>query len=79
MKKLLIITALILSGCATTEGPRVNIPIAVPCKAEIPAAPGYRYAPPYDSVFEAIRDLLGDRELSEGYEAELNAALKSCK
>jgi hypothetical protein len=78
MKKIILLIGFTLAGCATTA-PNVNIPINSPCKTEIPNVPGWRYLPPYDTVFEAVRDLLGDRELSLGYEKELNAALKSCK
>lgn len=78
MSKIIILMALVLSGCASTKDRIVNIPVPIPCRAEIPAVPGYRYNPPYDSIFEAVRDLLGDRELSLGYEEEQRAALKSC-
>lgn len=44
----------------------------------MPTAPEARYSPPYDNIFEAVRDLLGDRELAQAYENELRIALKSC-
>ncbi len=70
----------LLAGCATTKIPeRVEVPIPVPCKVEEPAVPDYRYAPPYDNVFDAVRDLLGDRQLAQAYENELRIALKSCR
>ena len=75
---LLALTALV--GCATNQVPAtINIPIAVPCKVEEPNAPTYRFTPPYTSVFEATRDLLGDREVALAYQNELLVALKSCK
>ena len=80
MKHLALLISLLLVGCATPSGPdHVNIPIAVACKTEDPKEPTYRYSPPYDSVFEAVRDLLGDREIAIAYENELRVALKSCK
>lgn len=80
MKTLLIIGAALLSvGCATTEPQIVKVPVPVPCKTEDPVQPQYRFAPPYDNMFDATRDLLGDRELSVAYENELRTALKSCK
>lgn len=76
----IILSTLIISGCASTQIPEtVNVPIAVPCKTETPNKPTLRFNPPYDNLFEAVRDLLGDREVSIGYEKELEAALRSCK
>jgi PBP1b-binding outer membrane lipoprotein LpoB len=75
-----LILSLSLVGCASNKAPvTADIPIPVACKTENPNKPTYHYAPPYDSVFDAVRDLLGDRKLSEAYQTELEAALKSCK
>jgi hypothetical protein len=74
----LALTLLFISGCATTS-PRVDVPIAVACKVETPKEPTYRYAPPYSSLFEAVRDMLGDRELALAYEEELRKSLKVCQ
>ena len=81
MNKLLIILVLVISGCATTQGPpvEVKIPVPVKCLTEDPNIPTYRFNPPYTSAFEAARDLLGDREVALAYENELRTALKSCK
>jgi len=82
MKLAILVATVFLSGCATSGvkiPETVNIPIAVPCATPDPAQPTYQYEPPYTSVFDAIRDLLGDRELSTAYEIEQRAALKSCK
>jgi hypothetical protein len=80
VKYILLIAAALLTGCAHNQTtPDAKIPIAVPCKAEDPNQPTYRFSPPYTSVFEATRDLLGDREAALAYENELRAALKSCK
>jgi hypothetical protein len=76
----LVILSCVLSGCATLgTSTEVKIPIAVACKTEDPLQPTYRYVPPYDNIFDAVRDLLGDRELAVAYENELRTALKSCK
>lgn len=88
LSKISILTAvLLLSACATdkpiikTEIQRVEIPISVPCKAEIPEVPIFNF----DSltvdkdIFEKIKALLADRELQKSYSTELLAALKSCK
>jgi hypothetical protein len=80
MKLSFIFLALILSGCATTEAPPVEkIPVRIPCETTDPIQPSYRFAPPYDNLFDGVRELMGDREVSLGYEIELRAALKSCK
>lgn len=74
----LVLVVLIGTGCATRPE-AVQVPIAVPCKVEEPQQPTYRFTPPYDDVFSVTRDLLGDREVSLGYEEELRAALRACK
>ena len=80
MKYAALALSLFLVGCAHTQGPDfVNIGVAVKCKTADPAKPSYRYSPPYENVFDGTRDLLGDRELSQAYEKELEAALRSCK
>ena len=78
-----LITALLvlfLTACGhNPPKPDPLIPIATPCKTETPDKPTYRYQPPYDNVFDGVRDLLGDREVSLAYEKQLETALKSCK
>ncbi len=68
----------LISGCSTVP-PDTKIPIPVQCKTEEPEPPSYRYLPPYTNVFDAVKDLLGDRELSIAYQKELLVSLKSCK
>lgn len=79
MKALILLIAVFATGCATTQAPPPSIPIAVPCKTEEPLQPTYRFSPPYENVFDAVRDLMGDREVAIAYENELRTALKSCK
>ena len=84
MKLIIAASALVLlSACATTEPTiitkEVKVPVAVPCQVAEPTPPDLRYKPPYDNIFDAVRDLVGDRELSQAYENELRTALKSCK
>lgn len=79
MKYLLLLT-LALGGCATLDEPvDPLIPVRVPCKEEEPNQPTYRYTPPYDNVFDGVRDLLGDREIALAYENQLRTALRGCK
>lgn len=80
--KTLIALAIVtlMTGCASTgQGPTAEIPIAVACKTPDPTTPTYRFQPPYKTVFEGTRDLMGDREAALAYEIQLRATLKSCK
>lgn len=80
MKALLLLSPLLLVGCmATVPVEKDRIPVPVPCKVEMPTKPEQRYAPPYDNIFDAVRDLLVDRELAESYQKELQVALQSCR
>lgn len=76
-----------LSGCAfdqpiiKTVTQTVEIPVAVPCKADIPPPPAlaFKTLKPEDSLYDKTRAILSDQKLHQGYETELLAALKSCK
>jgi hypothetical protein len=82
----LILLAVLLTACATTQPViqvktvTVDVPVAVPCKAVVPTAPLYNFSKSKttDDVFDKTKSLLADRDLSLGYEAELLAALNSC-
>jgi hypothetical protein len=84
---LVAVVALSLAGCATTEKPvittviqKVEIPIAVPCKVEIPTKPEFNFdkLTEQQDIFEKVKAMLADLKLHMGYEEELNAALSSC-
>lgn len=80
MKIILIPLLVFLTGCVTVPKNTVTgIPISVSCKAEEPDRPKFRFNPPYKNIFDATKDLMGDRELSIAYENELRVALESCK
>ena len=79
--------ALVLAGCATDTPPgintviqRVEVPIEVPCKVEIPAKPDFNFnkLTINDNIFDKTKSVLADRELHIGYETELLGALNSC-
>lgn len=74
----LLFSVLVLTGCST-QPTSVQVPISAPCKVQTPNQPTFRYSPPYENVFDGVRDLLGDREVTLGYEEELRAALKACQ
>ncbi len=86
--KIIILSALILSGCATTQQPapivitkEVKVPVRVPCTINTPMLP--KWAVPLvakgSDVYTQIQALLADRELSIAYQNELLIALESCK
>ena len=84
---LLLVAVLFIAGCATTQPPGINtviqkveVPVAVPCKAVVPVAPAYNFdkLTTDKDIFVKEQAILADRLLHLGYEAELVAALNSC-
>lgn len=82
-----LVAVLALVGCATDTPPGINtviqkveIPIAVPCKVEIPVKPtlNFNNLTPEQDIFDKTKAALADRKLQLGYETELLAALNSC-
>lgn len=84
---IIIVSALLLAGCGTTKPvvdvviQRVEIPIEVPCKVDIPDKPSFNFdnLKDEDTLFDKTKSLLADRKLHLAYEEELLAALKACK
>ena len=85
MYKFLPLILILLVGCATKpptiEIQKVEVPIAVLCKTAEPAVPSFNInnVTGADDIFVKTRALLADNSLHRGYEAELLAALRSCK
>lgn len=85
--KLIIVLALLISACSTTDKPvvyetiKVNVPVPVECKTPMPEKPQYNFdqLSVDQTIYEKVRALLADRLLYLAYQAELEAALKSCK
>jgi len=86
-KLLVLVIVLSLVGCATDTPPGINtviqkveVPIAVPCKAEVPIKPTLNFdkLTTEQDVFDKTKAALADRKLQLGYETELLAALNSC-
>ena len=83
----IIVFGLALSACATdkpviqTVIQKVEVPISVPCKANIPVTPTFNFDTMTvdKDIFEKSKALLADRQLQKAYSAELLAALKSCE
>lgn len=85
---IVILTLLVfLSACASGPPPvmapliqKVEIPIPVPCKVDIPQKPKFNFnsLTTEQDIFEKTRAILADIRLHFAYEAELSAALNSC-
>lgn len=76
-----------LSACASAPAPvlapliqKVEIPIPVPCKVDVPKKPDFNFnnLTQEQDIFEKTRAILADIRLHFAYETELLAALNSC-
>lgn len=72
MKALVLILLILLEACSTQQ-------VLVTCVTQVPEKPTLKYSPPYTSVFDGVRDLLGDKYASEAYEVQLEAIVQGCK
>ena len=68
---------LILAGCQTLPPERIEIPIPVPCAAQIPDRPA-PCTPPNQTDPELLRCILIDANRLAGYAAALEAELLAC-
>lgn len=77
------VMALALTGCATTAPTiqEVLVPVPVPCKVESPSRPAFAVdsLPVGSGIWEQMKALRAERNQRQGYEAELEAAVKSCQ
>jgi hypothetical protein len=77
------VMALALSGCVSTA-PKVQevlVPVPVPCKVAIPDRPALAVdsLPVGSGIWEQMKALRAERSQRQGYETELEAAVKSCQ
>ncbi|MDF3932296.1 hypothetical protein [Pseudomonas citronellolis] len=83
MKAWLPVLLLSLTACAEHQPApvRVEVPVAIPCRAPIIAEPAWATGPlhPTDSLQTKVRALLAERQQRLGYEARLRAALQACR
>lgn len=86
VNKLLLISVLVIAGCATNPEAvvppkEVKVPVAVPCETAIPQEPEFNFPKisEQDDIFVKVKALLADIKLHLAYEEQLLAALKSCK
>lgn len=87
---IIILSSLLISGCAAlssgssagiqVEPEKVEIPVAVPCKVTIPSSPAFNFDKLVvtQDIYSKTQALLADRWLHMGYEDQLLAALNSC-
>lgn len=71
---------LALAGCTATVE-RVEIPVLVPCRIVAPAEPAWatESLAPDAGIWEQVRALLAERRQRIGYEAQMLAAIESCR
>lgn len=81
MRALAFAAALLLTGCATAPPARVEIPVPVMCRVEMPASPAWatESLAPDAGIWDQVKALLAEREQAAGYIAELRAAASSCQ
>lgn len=86
MKWLVLGGLVALAGCAGQAEPephtvRVEVPVAVPCRAPSVEAPSWATASLQkgDSLEVKVRALLAERQQRLGYEALLRAAVQACQ
>lgn len=88
MKRLAILCALALAGCASTapleprvEVRTVTVAVPTPCNVNVPAQPTYPDADLSNvtDIFVGTQRLLAGRALRTAYIAEILAALNACR
>lgn len=85
MKRHLLVAVLLLTACASpqtvsTPAP-IDIPVAVPCKILGITKPVFAVETLRNdaSMFEQVRALLATEQQRTAYEAQLEAAIKTCQ
>ncbi len=86
MRAVLMLVVFALAGCAGRQeaGPRtlrVEVPVAVPCRAPAVEVPAWATAglKKSDDIQTKVRALLAERLQRIGYEAQLLAANRACQ
>jgi hypothetical protein len=82
---LAVIVSFCLVGCATTtpavQPVEVKVPVAVPCKVPMPERPAFAVdgLPLGSGIWDQMKALRAERWQRQGYETELEAAVKACQ
>ncbi|MFU6756226.1 hypothetical protein ACM76R_29275 [Pseudomonas aeruginosa] len=86
MRVVLMLVMVALAGCAGQVEPeprtlRVEVPVAVPCRAPAVEVPAWATAglKKSDDLQSKVRALLAERRQRIGYEAQLLAANQACQ
>ncbi|MGU0911245.1 hypothetical protein ACSETI_29290 [Pseudomonas aeruginosa] len=86
MRVVLMLVMVALAGCAGQVEPeprtlRVEVPVAVPCRAPAVEVPAWATAglKKSDDIQTKVRALLAERLQRIGYEAQLLAANRACQ
>jgi len=88
MRLLVVVLLIALAGCAGHPAVepepsivRVEVPVAVPCRAKVVAVPSWAASGlrKSDSLEMKVRALLAERRQRIGYERELLAANEACR
>lgn len=83
MKTAILLTVLLLTGCAgmTPRVVEVKVPVPVPCKATPPERPLFAVdgLAIGSGIWEQMKALRAERQQRIGYEVELEAAVKACQ
>lgn len=75
----------LMAGCAPTQIEyvpfEVQVPIEVPCAAELPPEPAWETAQlkKSDTLDEKAKRLLAERQQRMGYESKLKASVEGCR
>lgn len=77
---LILVCALLLSGCASTQYTRVNVPVPVECKEVVPERPAMptEALAPGAAPWVLLRAALAEIDRREAYEIQMRAALVAC-
>lgn len=83
-KIVLVFSLIFLSACSTnhsnTKSVEVLVPVQVPCKITHPNKPVFAVdnLGIGEDIFEKVKALLAERKQRQGYELELEEAIKAC-
>ena len=85
LKLAALAAAVIQAGCATAPEPKidvrtVNVAVPVPCREPVPDRPAFPIddLKPGASLNQFVSAALAERLLRDGYEGQLEAALRAC-
>lgn len=80
MRAAVFLLVLVLAGCGHRIPAEVRVPVAVPCRVDMPAKPVWATQSLRDDadIFDQVKALLAERRQRIGYERLLEAAIAGC-